>query len=113
MKSRKVKKSQKILEYFCIGLAVFTFGLLAYLIATLIIDGSFSLEWTAERLVQEGEDYCGSDIISENRGVAFIGYNCTTDNKVFKGILDCTGRYALFFDRTEEGWIPAEKKVIW
>lgn len=94
--------------YFGLTVAVFAFGLLAYLIVTMIIDGSFSLEFTAERSVQEGEEYYGSELISENRGVALINYNCTDG---FRG--DCTGRYALFFERTEEGWMPTEKKVIW
>lgn len=95
------------------GMMVFGLGLMGYLIYTLTVNGSFSLEWTGERIIGEGEDYSGSEIIGKNTGVVYIKYNCTTDNIVFKWIKDCTGMYALFFNRTDERWIPGEKKVIW
>ena len=107
---RKITKFEKIWSYLSLGLAIFAFGLLTYWIFTLIVNGRFSLERTAESLIKDSdsEKYCGSDIVAESKGVAFICYGCT-DQFVRK----CAGRYALFFERTEEGWIPTEKKVIW
>ena len=52
-----------------------------------------------EKIPMEGEDYCCSDMIDENRGVAFINYDCTPINRVTKGIKECKGRYYIFANR--------------
>ncbi|MBI4983447.1 hypothetical protein HZC32_02285, partial [Candidatus Woesearchaeota archaeon] len=49
-----------------------------YLIYTSYHDGSITIEHLAEKFAQEhlGEKYSHSSPISEERGIAFFGYNC-------------------------------------
>jgi len=115
MKPKKGKRTEKIIT--TIGLVLACIGLLAvaYRVYDGFSSGAFQFQHAMEKIPIEGEDYCCSDMIDENKGVAFINYDCIPVNRVTKGIKECKGRYYIFANKINGKWIVDEdsKQVIW
>ncbi|MEK6937603.1 MAG: hypothetical protein AABX04_01025 [Nanoarchaeota archaeon] len=108
MKKKKRSLVNKIGPYTGIVLTALTLILVIGAMIHFYLNGTFSIEDAAKEWIKSPERYFRSQIISENRGVAFIEYNCVTKR-------DCRGQYLIFIDKVGDKWIVNEssKKVLW
>jgi len=108
MKKEKLSLVNKIGPY--AGMILTALTLILVICATIhfYLNGTFSIEDVVKEWIKSPERFFRSQIISENRGVAFIEYDCVTKR-------DCRGQYLLFIDKIEDKWIVNEssKKVLW
>ncbi len=112
---KKEKRLEKILGVVVLSITAFTLLLLIYAAYKNISIGAFSLESALGKSVKQGEQYCSSQVIEENKGVGFINYDCTLKNRITKGLKDCKGQYYVFASRIDGRWYVNEssKKIIW
>lgn len=104
----KQDKSSNILSYFKIAVLFVALLIMLWVGYSHFKDGTFSVELVVEKWVQAPERYEHSQIINENKGVAFINYNCITKSA-------CRGQYIIFIDKINGNWVVNEssKKVLW
>jgi hypothetical protein len=102
-------KFEKIMQKLVLLLGISVFLLLFYSIYLDIKDGSFVVESAAKKYAKsnEQENYCCSNVINQEKAVAFIGYDCAR--------IKCNGRYYVFLNKINGKWAVDEstKKIIW
>ena len=100
-----------------ICVSVFTIFMMIYVLFNHILDGSLAVEHKAKKWIgkSDSQEYCSSQIIEENKAIAFINYDCTPINKITKGIKNCNGKYYIFINKIDNKWIIDEtsKTIIW
>lgn len=107
-------KTEKIVTIIGLTLAVFALLLMTYKLYDYIHSGEWSMQHTVKKSLDDTEEFCNAQLISPNKGIAFVNYNCTPINRITKGIKKCEGRYHITVNK-ETDWTvnKSTKTIIW
>ena len=80
------KKLNTIFEIVMGTLAIFAMLLLIYLMFDHFNSGTWSMESAVKKSLDDSEDFCNAKLLSPDKGIAFVGYDCTPINRTTSGI---------------------------
>ena len=116
---KMIKKKNKKLEK--IGIIIlFSMGFLTLLLAFYGLFSYAIKNYPLERAIKhwdkinDSQEFLMVNLIDENRGIAFVNYNCKS-GKILKGVKKCKGEYYIFINKINDEWIVNEssKTIIW